>query len=69
MTFRKYLALEGDVPLEKQTLSYVFEEDNKKELSGTYIHPRLLAHFAMWASPQFEDKVCQILNANIMCFL
>lgn len=36
------------------------------ELRGTYVHPKLIPHIAMWASPQFAVKVSDIINAHIV---
>ena len=41
-----------------------FHGNNEEDrlISGTYIHPKLIAHVGIWISPEFGLKVSDIVN-------
>jgi hypothetical protein len=42
---------------------YIIYKGYLKEVSGTYIHPKLINYVAMWASPKYSIKVGKIMDA------
>lgn len=40
----------------------IVEKGGKPEIRGTYVHPILVPHISIWASPEFGIKVSAILN-------
>lgn len=47
--------------VQDQDMSYkVSDEDSNSKISGTYIHQYLIVNLAMWISPDFYLKCCQI---------
>jgi hypothetical protein len=40
--------------------------DVPNELRGTYVHPKLVPHIAMWVSLEFADKVSDIVNGWVI---
>jgi len=47
-------------------LTYIINGGSIKQITGTYVHPKLITHIASWVSPAFAWKVSEIVNNFIV---
>jgi hypothetical protein len=47
-------------------LTYTIKGGNIPQITGTYVHPKLITYIASWVSPSFAWKVSEIVNNHLI---
>jgi len=60
----KELSLTIGLPIVNLTI--LIKQGGNQQITGTYVHPKLIPHIASWISPKFALMVSDIINEYII---